>query len=181
MVPWKNEIPRFYHGGEVELKGPSGVAGPASAGSAIPNMGPLGHREKGSATQSGRDSHILESKRNIECRHRLAPSHWEGETQEPAGPPSPLKDSVQGWHCIATQLEAGVHSGDPSLSGPPRSCGELPCHRLPGDSWGAPSEGCWSRKGPRQESEGGPRPPPPPAHLGLLVWAAAAGGLTPGS
>lgn len=120
------------------------MAGPAPAGSRertrapspIPNVGPSGHREKGSATQSGRDSRILKSKRNIRCRHRLAPSSREGETQEAAGPASPLKDREPLSGAVTAPLPGSKLpcTGYPSLSGPPRSCAEFPSSRLPGDS-----------------------------------------------
>lgn len=90
----------------MELKGPSGVVGPAPAGAqggsgSTERSLPCHSPQHGSLRTQGerichtewRDSHILKSKRSIMCGQRLAPSGREGETQVAAGLPTPLKDT----------------------------------------------------------------------------------------
>lgn len=95
------------------------------------------------------DSHILKSKRSITCGQRLAPSGREGETQVAAGLPTPLKDTEPLSRAVTAPPPGSgppCTPATPASLNPPGSCGKLPSHRLPEDSWGTPSEGCWSRK-----------------------------------
>lgn len=124
----------FHRLGDAELKWPCGLAGPVQGGSGsgdrmpallwdrIPNEGPSGPREKGSATQSGRGSHIL--KGHMECK-QVCPFQPGGDTREATPLPPSLRPSAE---------SAGVNSGYPSPSGPPRACSELPSHCPPGGS-----------------------------------------------
>ena len=74
--------------------------------------------------------------------NRFAPSsqggHPGGHAPAPLPPSTPPAESAvkdTGLSpCVAAWLGAGVNSGCPSPSGPPRACSELPSHCPPGDS-----------------------------------------------
>lgn len=89
----------------MELKGPSEVVGPAPAGGSgwfrkqgedvcpatIPNMGPSGHREKGSVTQSGRTPTSLKVKEASRVDRDLPPLAGRERPRWPQGSQLHLK------------------------------------------------------------------------------------------